>query len=140
MKIAVVQNRRNAYRGFLTPTVTNMTEMFNSIMKAEPSVTYASWGSESSYKTLINNDMGGCNPCKTMTRRYNVLRISQLLLFNYFRRGRYRRMRSERVTGRMHSFAMSPEAWRTRQIGWSSSIWLTTRATTASSTRISSAS
>lgn len=141
MKIAVVQNRRNAYRGFLTPTVTNMTEMFNSIMKAEPSVTYASWGSESSYKTLIDNDMGGCNPCKTMTRRYNVLRISQLLLFNYFRRGRYRRMRSERrVTGRMHSFAMSPEAWWTRQIGWSSSIWLTMRATTASSTRISSAS
>ena len=41
-KNAVVQNRRNAYRGFLTPTVTNMTEMFNSIMKAEPSVTYAS--------------------------------------------------------------------------------------------------
>ena len=139
MKIAIVQSRLNAYRGFLTPTVTNMTEMFNSIMKAEPSVTYASWGSESSYKTLINNDMGGCNPCKTMTRRYNVLRISQLLLFNYFRRGRYRRMRSERVTGRMHSFAMSPEVSWTRQI-WSLSIWLTTRATTASSTRISSAS
>ena len=49
--------------------------------------------------------MGGCNPCKTMTKRYNVLRISQLLLFNYFRRGRCRRTRSERrVTGRMHSF------------------------------------
>lgn len=140
MKIAVVQNRLNAYRGFLTPTVTNMTEMFNSIMKAEPSVTYASWGSESAYKTLINNDMGGCNPCKTMTRRYNVLRISQLLLFNYFRRGRCRRMRSERVTGRIHFFAMSPEVSWTRQIGWSSSIWLTMRATTASSTRTSSAS
>lgn len=84
MKIAVVQNRLNAYRGFLTPTVTNMTEMFNSIMKAGPSVTYANWGSESSYKTLIDNDMGGCNPCKTMTKRYNVLRISQLLLFNYY--------------------------------------------------------
>ena len=138
MKIAVVQNRRNAYRGFLTPTVTNMTEMFNSIMKAGPSVTYANWGSESAYKTLIDNDMGGCNPCKTMTKRYNVLRISQLLLFNYFRRGRCRRTRSERrVTGRIHFFAMSPEAWWTRQIGWSSSIWLTIRTTTASSTRIS---
>lgn len=120
-KIAVVQNRRNAFLGylenvthpgFLTPTVTNMMEMFNSVMKAEPSMTYASWGSESSYKTLINNDMGGCNPCKTMTRRYNVLRISQLLLFNYFRRGRCRRMRSERrATGRIHFFAIILEAW-----------------------------
>ena len=92
-EIAIVQSRLDAflgyldnvtYPGFLTPTVTNMMEMFNSIVKAGPSVTYANWGSESSYKTLIDNDMGGCNPCKTMTRRYNVLRISQLLLFNYY--------------------------------------------------------
>ena len=71
------------YPGFLTPTVVNAADYFNSIVRAGTNSTYHNFGAESGYSTLINNDMGGCNPCKTISRRYNVLRVSEMFLFDY---------------------------------------------------------
>ena len=71
------------YPGFLTPTVVNAADYFDSIVRAGPNSTYHNFGAESGYSTLINNDMGGCNPCKTISRRYNVLRVSEMFLFDY---------------------------------------------------------
>lgn len=91
-EIAEVQARFNffvghldniTYPGFLTPTVVNVTEYHASILRSGPNYTYHNFGSESGYRTLIRNDMGGCNPCKTISRRYNILRVSQLFLFEH---------------------------------------------------------
>ena len=69
------------YPGFETPTVTNMTALFESILRCGALWILSNFRAEGSYNKIVKNLLNGRNPCKTLFKRLHGLMVTTMFLY-----------------------------------------------------------